>query len=148
MKNAPTYIIQDSIRLENCINFLRGLNLEKAWEINIKPYAKKRSEAQNRTYWAFLNVMAEHTGHDKDDLHEIFKAEFLGMKTVKAMGKIAILPRGTSELTTKEFADYLRKIEDVAVNMGIRLPYPDDYKFVTEIGGKAPKAAIPAPSIP
>ena len=48
------------------------------------------------------------------------------------MGQTVAIPHSTTKLTTKDFSDYLNKIEAVAQNMGIRLPIPDDYKYAME----------------
>ena len=43
--------------------------------IELKEYKPKRSNLQNRYYWAILNFIAEQTGNDKDTLHEYFQGE-------------------------------------------------------------------------
>ena len=50
-------------------------------ELTLRPYKPTRSEVANKRYWAIVSKCAEHTGHDKDELHEMFKQRFLGMQT-------------------------------------------------------------------
>lgn len=124
------FIIRDSVRRDNCLSYIRSINFEaKPIQVDIKPYRKNRSSAQNRTMWAWLHVLSEHTGYDAEELHELFKARFLGVEAREVMGQQVFITKSTAKLTTQQFAEYMNKIEAVAAEMGVRLPIPDDYAY-------------------
>ncbi len=108
----------------DCIRKLTGV-----WEISITKYKKNRSLQQSRLYWLWLNVIAEETGNNADDLHEIFKFKFLGSETVTAFGYKIERPKSTTKLTTVEFTNYLDEIDALMLSINIRLPKPDDLYF-------------------
>ena len=72
----------------------------------------KRTNAQNRYIWSMIYPMvAQETGEDDlDRLHELFKGMFLTISIVEVMGKMVRMTKSTTELTTKEFSEYIRKI--------------------------------------
>lgn len=124
------FIIKDAIRRDNCLSYIRSINFEvKPIQVDIKPYRKNRSQAQNRTMWSWLHVLSEHTGYDAEELHELFKARFLGVEARDVMWQQVFITKSTTKLTTQQFAEYLNKIEAVAAEMGVRLPIPDDYAY-------------------
>lgn len=127
------FILIDDARRDNCLNYIRGLNLGKRMQVEIKPYRKNRSQAQNRTMWAWINTLADHTGYSPDELHEMFKQRFLGFHHKEIMGETVLIAKSTTKLSTHEFAEYMNKIEAVAAQMGVQLPIPDDYGFVMSV---------------
>lgn len=127
------YVLTDTARRDHCIGFIRALNPEIKWSVDIKKFVKSRSRAQNRTYWSWLNVLADHTGYDAEELHEVFKMKFLGSKEKIIMGEKVRITNSTTDLTTKEFSDYLGKVEIVARSLNVSLPYPDDYMLTRDL---------------
>jgi hypothetical protein len=82
------------------------LSHEKAWELTVKPYRKKRSNAQNRWYWGVaIKEIADHTGHEANDLHDWLLGHKFGWETYEVMGSTKKRPsRRSSDMTTAEFA--------------------------------------------
>lgn len=84
------------------------------WEVIIRPYKGKRSLDQNSRYWSILQEVSDQTGHTANELHEICKAEFLGLETIcvenKDRGWSLEIPKSTTKLNTKEFAEYCDKV--------------------------------------
>jgi len=80
--------------------------------IEIKLFRKNRSSAQNRLYWLYLNLIASETGHIPEDLNKLFKSEFLPVEYKELYGKKIALLTSSKDLDTKEFTEYLNKIED------------------------------------
>lgn len=95
--------------------YLDSLPVGTELEVKIKIVNNRRSEEQNNYYWAILRIIANETGYEKpDDLHEHFKNEYNRGKS-------------TSEITPKEFADYIQKIVIYASGeLGITLPSPPE----------------------
>jgi len=147
---AQFYILIDEARRSNALEYIKALSLKKPVSVEIKEYRKNRSGAQNRTYWMWVNLMAEEYGYEPEELHESFKKTFLGEEDRIVFGKPVKMVKGTTKLTTQEFADYMTKIELTANQMGLNLPHPDDYRFammVDEIPA-ASKASLSAGSLP
>lgn len=71
----------------------------------------KRTEQQNRYYRVYLQAISDHTGEDPDDLHELFKGEFLTLKIIKVLGKPVRVKRSSTELSVLEFSEFIRNIE-------------------------------------
>ena len=131
------YIIKpghESIR-KNCIEYIQSMTITQPMIVEIKQYKKTRSTAQNRLLWKWYSVIAEDTGTQTEDLHEIFKAKILGVeeKTLQMPGKeekmTITMPKSTKNLTVGQFADFLLGIQQTASDAGMELPLPQDYDF-------------------
>lgn len=81
----------------------------------------KRTEQQNRYYRVYLQMIADSTGEDPDDLHELFKGEFLTLKIIKVLGKPVRRKRSSTELSVTEFSEFISKVE---VLTGVLAPPP------------------------
>jgi hypothetical protein len=124
--------------LGNCIAFINTLPIDGKWMIKILPICNKRSLAQNRMYWKWLKLIADHvTYHDPnnnvcsdDDLHEWFKEKFLETKIIEIRGEIIKKRKSTTKLNTKEMTEYLEKIDQYcAQSMHLILPHPEDMYY-------------------
>lgn len=84
-----------------------------------------RSERANSYYWAALAEVAEHAGYDDPkELHVIFRAKFLGRKDENGLPHVG----STSKLTDAEFAEYIRKIDVMCLEVfGCGFPLPEGY---------------------
>jgi len=114
------------------IGLIEGLNLDKPWSVEIKPYRKKRTLSQNGLYWKFLDVVVQavhdETGNDKEDIHAFFKAQFLPVRTVAIGSETRSVPVSTTKLSTAEMGDYMTKIQAwCGSELGLLLPDPRDY---------------------
>lgn len=89
---------------------------------------KNRSNNQNNWYWAgVLGTISADTGHTPEELHEIFKRQYLKPIIVKFREREFRMPGSTSNLTTQEFSEYIDKIILEAGIMGITIPAPEEY---------------------
>jgi len=88
---------------------------------------------QNRYYFGVvLKVISDDTGHTTDDLHAFFKTMFLKDK-VEIKGKTYAVVRGTSDLSTSEFVDYVKEVKMwVAQNLDIFVPDAKDVETDSE----------------
>jgi len=116
-------------------------NLEKfkAWlfslsgkevSVVVEEWIDQRTVNQNALYWAYLGIIGEQTGNHPEDLHEVFKEEFLGDKrvVVEAFGKTAVRQPTTTRLNKLEFSDYMAKIEDLT-----KVPIPDPNEIMLNL---------------
>lgn len=127
------FILIDEKRLENCIDYLSKVHLDGKTEVVFQAYKSSRSLAQNRLLWMWYGVISEYTGHDPEELHEMTKAKYFGLKKLKtkdANGNIINLSvpnGGTSKLSVDDMARFLQAIEVLAFSLDMVLPRPDDY---------------------
>ena len=99
-------------------------------EIEVKPYVPKRSTLQNRLYWEYMTQLGDHTGHTKDEMSLFFKWKFLGTDPSSVYGQSFNAVRSTTDLTVKEFNEFLRNIEVFAAEQGFQFKCPQYYDDV------------------
>lgn len=103
------------------------------YEIIVQKAKKTRSGEQNRLYWEWLTIVGEDLGHHKDEMHFVFKRQFLCdkmpvlqrdefMEYLQGLGKNL---QSTRKLTTKEMTEYLDKVFEQARDLNINLPLPE-----------------------
>lgn len=106
-----TIILADEAKRKRALSIISALPLAKRWEVVVRPFRASRSELQNRRYWLLLTAVAEHTGHDKDELHEWFKEKFLGTREIEIAGETRVVSPSTRRLKVHEFHAYMTKVE-------------------------------------
>lgn len=133
-ERKQTIVVSDNRTRMQAIRALQNLDTTKPWEITVQRKRKKRTLKQNALMWKWINevadAVAEHTGHDADDIHEFFKAKFLpaaGRKIVEIDGE-TVERRTTTALDTAGMGRYMDAIYAFVVNeLGILLPVPEEY---------------------
>jgi hypothetical protein len=117
-------IVNEQVR-ENAINEIKKLPLN-SYQVKIEEI--RRSNPQNSLYWKWIQVIGNHLGYEKDDLHEAFKRQFIGIDQGADMfGNLYLMPKSSAKLKKAEFSTYMNKIQAFALNEGIFLPQPDYY---------------------
>jgi hypothetical protein len=66
------------------------------------------------------------TGTSREVYKEYYKKMFLEVYTDNCFGKEVTTVRGTHELDTKEFTEFIDKIKEHAATEGYYLPLPDE----------------------
>lgn len=124
------------IKTETDKNIVKGyidkldLLVGKSYIVSITTKRVIRTISQHRLYWLWIACIEHETGNDKDVLHEYFKQEFLGRIAVRVLKSEVYPTRSTTTLNTKEFTNYLNKIQVFAsAELGIVLPLPNDLHF-------------------
>ena len=125
-----TVIISDENTKFRVAKIIGGLNLDKPWVVSWERHTKRRTLSQNSLMFMWIDrVVAhvhEHTGHDKDEIHEWFKCKFAPVRIVDIGGE-AKEYRSTKNYTTAEMTDYMNKIYAWATTeLGLFLPVPED----------------------
>jgi hypothetical protein len=98
----------------------------KRIDLIVRVHRDQRTSPQNRYYWGVVvTLLADHLGLEKQELHESLKLKFL------VINPDAPLPvaRGTSELDTAEFADYVERCRRLAAELGCVIPAPGEVEF-------------------
>ena len=106
--------------VENVRHQIGELDLTKAWEVEVKPFAFNRSTQQNKKYWSLIGELGSFLGYDEQEMHELMKYKFLSYKQEMLGDEMTVVP-STSKLTIKEFVEYLEKVERFAVSLGFTL---------------------------
>ena len=114
------YKVTSNEELEHARKQIGELDLSKAWEIEVKPFAFNRSTAQNKRYWALIQELGSFLGYEDFEMHELMKYKFLSYKQEMLGDEMVVIP-STSKLTIKEFVSYLDQVERFAVTLGFKL---------------------------
>ncbi len=90
----------------------------KPLQVAITEYKSKRSDDQNKRYWAVLREIAEKAwinGKQYSDevWHEQMKRQFIGMESLPSGGHYGI---STTKLSVSEFAEYMTQVEQYAAS--------------------------------
>lgn len=109
-----------------------GLSIaDPPWEVEIRPYRKSRSLAQNALYWMWVDAIRLHilesTGKrfSKDELHDWLATEFLPTRVIEIYGRAHSVRSSTSSLSVTEMASYMGAIEHWAgSDLQCALPHP------------------------
>jgi hypothetical protein len=104
----------------------------KTVKVTVGPFHAKRSESQNSYYWAVIvpswRTIFLDTGEvlTDDEVHA-FLAQNVGKITrtvVSPDGSMQTIVRSSSDLTTKEFTDFIEVCRTLAANFGYDIPPP------------------------
>jgi len=144
-------VLTDQTRKERAKVVIDNCPQEPVWEVVIKPFRKDRSKSQNALYWKWLTIIAEELGMTKEELHEQCKHRHLvpilirddeayaamvqavqdvrekGMKEqADRLSSQIIRLTSTTDLNTKQMAEYMDQIKIEMAGLGIVLPEPED----------------------
>lgn len=138
------FIISSEERRAAAADFVSRIRKSPLMSVEIKPYKRNRSEAQNRLMWMWYHIISMDTGQIAEDLHEEMKVRVLGVEEKEVLGPYGkmvklIVPKSSTKLSTQEMTDFLRAIEALAAELEIILPRPDDYKFAMMYEEPKPK---------
>ena len=109
--------------------------------VEIKEYRPKRTNLQNRYYWAICSCFGHHVGMTKEDIHDKVKAHFLRKEEFKPATKFDRFNEwmwstpsesSTTDLNTKEFAELIDNIKLLIIDLfdgELRIPEPTDKDF-------------------
>lgn len=99
--------------------------------INVTNKKPKRTLAQNRRYWWYLEMICQETGEPSAErLHALFSGKFLTVGMYKVLGETVRMKRSTTDLTVSEMIEYIMKIE--AETGIIPPPLDDDNDYVVK----------------
>jgi hypothetical protein len=119
-KAMKRYKVTSEEELENVRKQIGELDLSKAWEVEVKPFAFNRSTQQNKKYWKLIGELGSFLGYDEGEMHELMKYKFLSYKQEMLGDEMVVVP-SSSKLTIKEFVEYLSKVERFASTLGFQL---------------------------
>lgn len=99
---------------------LRGKNVE----VIVRPERKHRSLKANAYLWGVVYAAAqEWSGHDAEELHEVFKGRFLPRRQVlMPTGELLDAPGSTRELDTEAFGEFVNSVIRFLAEQGVHVP--------------------------
>jgi len=104
-----------------------GLLKNNEYLITIEDYKLKRSIAQNKLMWLWIELISKDSGESKKYIHKFINTDFIEQEFNEVMGKVINTSKTTSELNTKEFSVMLNEFErHMNEFQGWLLPRPDD----------------------
>jgi hypothetical protein len=124
------FIVRNEDIRKNCIELISKMDITTPITVNIYDYKKNRTIDQNSLYHMWCKVFSELTGYSQSEQHEVFKSMLLPIIERQVRGVELRELTSTKNLTTKEFADYMKNIEALAVEYGIKLPYPEELIYI------------------
>lgn len=120
------HIAQDPRRLVfNAPQYLKHFLLKVGPDVSVTITDKKpvRSMQQHRYLFGVVyTTIAEHTGHTVEELHQIFKRQFLPPRYVEWKGAMVKMVGSTKLLSKIDFIDYVEKIRAEGASMGVNVP--------------------------
>ena len=120
----PRLKVTSNEDVEHARKLIGELDLSKAWEINVKEYDHQRSIQQNRKYWKLVGELGSYLGYSTEEIHQMMKYKYLSYKQELLGDEVVVVP-STSNLSIKEFIDYLSNVEGFAHTLGFKLE--EDY---------------------
>jgi len=145
--NSPSAKVQAT-------ELIKNLPTDSSHEVLIRTRKKSRSADQNALYWYFITIIAGERGETKDAMHTEYRRRFLvhiferddsdyaamidavrkvhkaGMvEESKFMANQIVELTSTTKAGVKQFAEYLRDIEQDAVEKGIYIPRREDIYY-------------------
>jgi hypothetical protein len=96
-------------------------------QVTVSKVKGLRTEQQMRYYFGVVvKLIAEHTGHDTDYIHEFLKDKFAPRKSLWVNGEVRIVAGCTHDLWKENFfEDYVEKIRQwAAEKLEISIPDP------------------------
>ena len=114
---------------QSLLEYLTQRDKSIAWQVDVKPYKKDRTQEQNRYYWGVVLVTIQKAIEDSrgehystEEIHEWMRDKFLTKRVVTIKGEPKVLAPSTTKLTVGEFAEYLEQIIRFCAESGILIP--------------------------
>ena len=137
MRDKVTHIVTSTQMAEQCTRDIVQMVNDYGW-VDVEIKAGGRSIPQNKTYWMWLEEMAEYINHRNEtdftaqDLHDRMRHQFLGYTDSKKVGSVEIPAqlRSTTDLTKGEMFTYMNQIDMYcAQSLGFLLTTPGDSMY-------------------
>ncbi len=117
-----TLILDTPDRFRNYLHRLKG----KQVEVIVRLPKKDRTTQQNKWYWVcVVGIPAEHYGYLPEEMHDCYKLMFLRCHDE---GKPETI-KSTTQLSTKEFMEYIEKCRQWAAEQGFVIPDPKNVEL-------------------
>lgn len=107
--------------LQRAAEVIATLPSNKKWQIEVKEWRGKRTNAQNRLLWAIYTAIANATGHTPEEVHDAMKAKFLPPRVISLGGEEVTIPPTTTATDVPEFSEYVERVQSfAATELGVQ----------------------------
>jgi hypothetical protein len=140
--------LRRSRRAQRIATFIAGLSTDRAWEVIVRPFKRKRSNQQNRYERGVVcKLLSEHLGYEEQEVHDLLCGTHFGWKTVNvprtpnnSRGVKDIPIRTTTKneagerdvLNQEDYWDFCAFAQRFGAENGVYIPDPDPLWFVHE----------------
>ena len=100
------------------------LDPTKFYDVTLREHKDSRSIQQNKMYWALITELGSFLGYGSEEMHQMMAYKYLSY-TNELLGDEVVVVPSTSNLSIKEFIDYLSHVEGFAHTLGFKLE--EDY---------------------
>lgn len=155
-RHPVNVVIRDDYGKRKAVTLINNLKLFEGerLEVVIRPYKETRSQQQHKLYWKWITIIADETGHSKDQMHEQLKRRFLlpileredaqfgqimanlrkawrdGHKELaEQLNAAVVLNASTTVLSVGSMTEYLNSVKDFADEHDIQVPIPERKNF-------------------
>lgn len=129
MPEATLVKSNGKVSMDKSFDYLCSLLRNGTYTVKIVRKTQPRTVSQNALMWMWFTCMEEATGTPKSDIHDYYKAKYLG-RDIAVSGRWVHVIGSTTDLNTLQMTDYLNKIQaDAATEFGINLPLPADRHY-------------------
>lgn len=124
------FVLRDNEIAGRCIQYIMTKPMNGEFCVEIKKNKTTRSIQQNRLYWSWVNILADHFGYTPEEMHLELGTAFLPLREYKTRkNKTLVMPVSTTSLSTKEFTEYLEKIDKLAQQQNVKIPRPEELGY-------------------
>lgn len=108
---------------------VRRFGLGEDFEIAVREVPRQRTSKQNRFFHGpLLRAFSEHTGYRPEEIKAELCLRFIPREVHRLDGSVMTVPGHTSELTVKEFKDFLEQCIQLAAEMDIQIADSDQWR--------------------
>lgn len=113
---------------DHVIGQIQALDATKSWTLTVKQFRPKRSLSQNNLFHSWVQIIADSTGNEPNDVKSALKDLYLPLKVAK-IGKVERMVRPeTSSLEVGEMSVFMDRVQAfAATELGIHLPVPSEF---------------------
>ena len=100
------------------------------YDVEVKRHKQEWTDPQRNLYWLWIGVIASETGNDRDMIHKVLKAKFLGWDETEVLGRVIKREKSIKPLGKDEMSAYMTQVDAYMLNdFGIVLPHPEDLYY-------------------
>lgn len=100
------------------------------YDVEVKRHKPELTDPQRNLYWLWIGVIASETGNDRDMIHKVLKAKFLGWDETEVLGRVIRREKSIKPLGKDEMSAYMTQVDAYMLNdFGIVLPHPEDLYY-------------------
>lgn len=122
--SGDVFLLSNVGQVRRFMAWLTGLSFDKAWKVTVERIERGSSIEQECVLRGMEKAIADFTGHDKDEVHEMMLARHYGTEDIDlGNGQKLVRPKrrtrtGTDPLKHPEMAEHMRFVEAVGRELG------------------------------